>query len=166
MARGCARGNQRCCFRRSEKELRARLAMGPPAFPDHISYAATLIIQPGRELFLKRCARESAGGATAQVVPGHRLLQLSGLEAILSSVLDRREDRVRRPATHGRASINLALFPRQSRINNDSWNREPDGAPANETPKRLWHGGALRCIGVAITCGDLSGTNGAHMVHY
>jgi hypothetical protein len=55
------------------------------------------------------------------------LLQLSGLEAILSSVLDRREDRTRRPATHGRASINLALFPRQSRINNDSWNREPDG---------------------------------------
>ncbi len=29
------------------------------------------------------------------------------------------------------------------------------------------HGGASRCIGVAITCvGDLSGTNGAHMVHY
>ena len=38
------------------------------------------------------------------------------------------------------------------------WNREPDGAPAAV---------ALRCIGVAITCvGDLSGTNGAHMVHY
>jgi hypothetical protein len=60
------------------------------------------------------------------------LLQLSGLEDILSSVLDRREDRARRPATYGRASINLALFPRQSRINNESWNREPDGARAND----------------------------------
>jgi hypothetical protein len=51
---------------------------------------------------------------------------------------------------------------------------DPDGGTRvsmfgwlKETPKRLWHGGALRCIGVAITCvGDLSGTNGAHMVHY
>jgi hypothetical protein len=37
-------------------------------------------------------------------------------------------------------------FSAQSRINNDSWNREPGGALANETPKRLWHGGALQCI--------------------
>ena len=64
----------------------------------------------------KSCARESAGGATAQVVPGHRLLQLSGIEDILSSVLDRREDRARRPATHGRASINLAGRPRDELV--------------------------------------------------
>src|SRR5436305_1060455 len=35
----------------------------------------------------KRCARETAGGATAQVVPGRRLLQLSRLEGTLFSVL-------------------------------------------------------------------------------
>jgi hypothetical protein len=35
--------------------------------------------------------------------PRTLLLQLSGLEDILSSVLDRREDRAGRPATHGRA---------------------------------------------------------------
>jgi hypothetical protein len=48
----------------------------------------------------------------------------------LAAVLDRREDQTTRPAPRGRASINLALRPRQSRINIDSWNREPDGAPA------------------------------------
>jgi hypothetical protein len=89
--------------------------------------------------------------------PRHRLLQLSGIEDILSSVLDRREDRARRPAPRGRASINLALCPRQSRINNDSGTANPTGLPQ-------------RCvvrIGVAITCvGDLSGTNSAQMVRY
>ena len=75
--------------------------------------------------------------------PRYRLLQLSGIEDILSSVLDRREDRARRPAPRGRASINLALFRRQSRINNDSWNREPDGAP--ETRLRSGSGTVVRC---------------------
>ena len=62
------------------------------------------------------CARESASGATAQIVPGRRLLELSGLEDILFSVLDRREDRARRPATHGGESINLAGRPRDELV--------------------------------------------------
>jgi len=40
------------------------------------------------------------------------MLQLSGFEDILSSVLDRQEDRARQPATRGRPSIKLAGRPR------------------------------------------------------
>jgi hypothetical protein len=43
---------------------------------------------------VKEFARESAEGATAQVVAGHRLLELSDLEDILFSALHRRDDRL------------------------------------------------------------------------